>query len=311
MAKRVLYPSRKDSLKRRKTGQEFSSVNGTSMFQYCKLGVLTRVLLFLTLFFSVAEADPDPNIEFTGNFVQGGIVIGRVQPDAKIHLGERRVRVSPEGWFVLGFGRDEKPNVVLNVEYADGKKHQQTLNVKARKYEIQRIEGLPPGKVTPSAEDLIRIKRENALISAARRRDESRTDFLSDFDWPVVGRISGVFGSQRVLNGIPKRPHYGIDVASPAGTPVKAPAPGRVTLVHQDMFYTGGTINLDHGHGLTSIFTHLSEIFVTEGQHVEKGSVIGSVGATGRATGPHLHWGMNWFRARIDPALLVGDMPDQ
>ena len=274
-----------------------------------KLGVLSMVYFFLSLFFSVAEADP--SIEFKGNFVQGGIAIGRVQPNAEIHLGEKEVRVSPDGWFVLGFGRDEKPNVVLKIEYADGTEHQQTLNVKARKYDIQQIDGLPPSKVTPSAEDLKRIKQENALIGAARSRDEPRTDFLSDFDWPVIGRISGIFGSQRVLNGIPKRPHYGVDVAAPTGTPVKAPAPGKVTLVHKDMFYTGGTINLDHGHGLTSIFIHLSEIFVTEGQHVEKGSLIGSVGATGRATGPHLHWGMNWFQARIDPALLVGDMPDQ
>ena len=268
-----------------------------------------QLFIVLTFFFSGAEADP--SIELTGKFVQGGIVIGRAPPDAKINIGERQVRVSPEGWFLLGFGRDEKPNVVIYVEYADGKKQQQTLNIKARKYEIQRIDGLPPRKVTPSAEDLKRIKQENALISAARRRDESRTDFLSDFDWPVIGRISGVFGSQRVLNGKPKRPHYGVDVAAPEGTPIKAPAPGRVTLVHQDMFYTGGTINLDHGHGLTSIFIHLSEIFVTDGQHVKKGSVIGSVGATGRATGPHLHWGMNWFQARIDPALLVREMPDQ
>lgn len=277
------------------------------MYHYCKLGVLVKVFLVLLLFVSRAEADPA--IEFSGNFIQGGIAIGRVQPGAKIHLGKQQVRVSPDGWFLLGFGRDEKPNVLLDVDFADGKKQQQTLNIKARKYEIQRIDGLPPSKVTPSAEDLKRIKRENALISAARHRDEPRTDFLSDFEWPVIGRVSGVFGSQRVLNGKPKRPHYGVDVAAPNGTTVRAPAPGVVTLVHQDMFYTGGTINLDHGHGLTSIFVHLSGISVTEGQRVEKGSVIGSVGATGRATGPHLHWGMNWFQARIDPMLLVGDMP--
>lgn len=261
----------------------------------------------LTLLVPAVQADTT----FEGDFVQGGVVIGQVEPGAKVEMDGKRVRVSPEGWFLLGFGRDQRPNVVLKVVHHSGQLQQQVLNVKARVYQIQSIDGLPPSKVTPSAADLKRIKRENALIARVRLRDDPRTDFLEDFDWPVRGRVSGVFGSQRVLNGKPKRPHYGVDIAAPAGTPVKAPAPGTVTLVDSDMFYTGGTINLDHGHGLTSIFSHLSKVSVAHGQRVDKGEVIGEVGATGRATGPHLHWGMNWFKARVDPELLVGDMPEQ
>lgn len=248
-------------------------------------------------------------VALEGDFVQGGIVIGRVEPGSSVEMNGRQVRVSPEGWFLLGFGRDEKPEAALSVAYPSGEVQRQKVNIDSRDYDVQRIDGLPPSKVTPSAKDLKRIKRENALIGQARTRDDPRTDFLEDFDWPVTGRISGVFGSQRILNGKPKRPHYGVDVAAAEGTPIKAPAPGMVTLVHSDMFYTGGTVNLDHGHGLTSIFIHLSKIFVSEGQSVDKGEPIGAVGATGRATGPHMHWGMNWFKARIDPQLLVGDMP--
>lgn len=261
----------------------------------------------LALIGSVPWAKAD--LALQGNRVQGGIVVGRVDPGTSIEMNGNRVRVSPDGWFLLGFGRDEKSNVEVKAVYPSGEVERQIVRIKPRQYQIQRIDGLAPGKVSPSAEDLKRIKRENALIGRARQRDDARTDFLESFAWPVTGQISGVFGSQRILNGEPKRPHYGVDIAAPKGTPVKAPAPGTVTLVHPDMFYTGGTVNLDHGHGLTSIFTHLSKILVAEGQRVDKGQSLGEVGATGRATGPHLHWGMNWFKARIDPELLVGEMP--
>ena len=266
-----------------------------------------KLALLLVIALTVFSARAGVVLE--GNMVQGGIVIGQVDPLSSIEMKGRPIRVSPDGWFILGFGRDEEASVALKIVSASGEVEEQVLPVKARAYQIQRIDGLAPGKVTPSAEDLARIRRENALISSARQRDEPRTDFLQNFEWPVTGRISGVFGSQRILNGKPRRPHYGIDIAAPAGEPVKAPAAGIVTLVHPDMFYTGGTVNLDHGHGLTSIFTHLSRVLVMEGQEVEQGEVLGEVGATGRATGPHLHWGMNWFKARIDPELLVGDMP--
>ncbi len=264
-------------------------------------------LLFVFLPAVVTAADSD--IALRGNTTQGGMVVGRVTPGTRIEFEGRNLRISPQGWFVIGLNRDQSPNAVLHITAHDRSRREQIVNVKARKYDIQRIDGLPAAKVSPSAKDLERINKENALIGAARLVDSGIAGFLSDFQWPVAGRISGVYGSQRILNGKPKRPHYGVDIAAPSGTPVRAPAPGRVTLVHPDMFYSGATVNIDHGHGVSSIFIHMSEILVVEGQDVDKGEVIGKVGASGRATGPHLHWGMNWFKARLDPALLVGEMP--
>ncbi len=182
------------------------------------------------------------------------------------------------------------------------------MKIAKRDYRIQRIDGLPPRKVTPKAEDLKRIRQETALVKAARRRDDPRTDFMRGFIWPAKGRVSGVYGSQRILNGQPRRPHFGVDVAGPVGTPVVAPADGVVTLVHPDMFFSGGTLVIDHGHGLSSSFLHLSEVLVKEGQRVKQGELIARIGATGRVTGAHLDWRMNLFDTRIDPQLLVGDM---
>jgi murein DD-endopeptidase MepM/ murein hydrolase activator NlpD len=248
-------------------------------------------------------------IELHGDLVQGGMVTGRVEPGTRVDFEGRKLRISPEGWFTLGLNRDQGPNAVLEITHSDGGRSEQIVNVRARKYDIQRIDGLPSSKVSPSTADLERIGKENALIGSARMIDSGLTGFLSEFSWPVIGRLSGVYGSQRILNGKPKRPHYGVDIAAPTGTPVRAPAPGKVTLVHPDMFYTGVTVNMDHGHGVSSIFIHMSETNVVEGQELEAGEEIGKVGATGRATGPHLHWGMNWFKVRLDPALLAGEMP--
>lgn len=252
----------------------------------------------------------DEKIELHGELVQGGMVKGRAGAGARVRFEGRELRISPQGWFVFGLDRDQKPNAVLEIIHGDGTQQRRVVGVRARKYDVQRIDGLPQSKVTPSAKDLERIGRENSMIGSARMVDSDLTGFLGEFQWPVIGPISGVYGSQRILNGTPKRPHYGVDIAVPSGTPVVAPAPGRVTLVHPDMFYTGVTVNLDHGHGVSSIFIHMSESLVEEGQHVAAGEAIGSVGATGRATGPHLHWGMNWFKVRLDPQLLAGQMPE-
>ncbi len=251
-------------------------------------------------------------LTFSGTFSQGGLVQGVVQPGAIVKVDGKPVRVSDAGVFLVGFGRDAPAELSVQVRYPDGKMAQRLLKVAKREYKIQRIDGLPKRKVTPrSKEDLARIRKESALSRSARKRDDPRTDFLVDFIWPVTGPISGVYGSQRILNGQPRRPHFGVDIARPVGTLVKAPAAGIVTLVHSDMFFSGGTLILDHGHGLSSSFLHLSRILVTEGQRIEQGDVIAEIGATGRVTGAHLDWRMNLFTKRVDPQLLVPPMPQE
>ncbi len=244
-----------------------------------------------------------------GDFGQGGLVHGQAVPGAEVTLAGRRVRVTGTGRFIFGFGRDAPPNAVIEVAWPDGKVEMRHLVVAKRDYKIQRIDGLPPKMVSPPEEVLARIRAENARIAQARAVDRAEPLFESGFVWPVQGPITGVFGSQRVLNGEPRRPHFGVDIAAPAGTPVVAPADGVVVIADGDMYYTGGTVLIDHGHGLTSVYSHLKEVWVGEGARLHQGDAIGSVGATGRATGAHLDWRINWFDQRLDPALLVPPMP--
>lgn len=244
-------------------------------------------------------------VDLKGSLTQGGMLVGRAPPGSEVSLDGESLRVSPDGVFVIGFDRDAAPEAALAVVFPDGGVEHRTLEVAQRDYPTERIDGLPPSQVTPDEEALKRIRREQALIDRARAIDAARTDFAARFAPPVEARVSGVFGSQRILNGEPRRPHYGVDYAASRGTSIKAPAPGIVTLVHDDMYFSGGTIILDHGHGISSVFIHLSRIDVREGQRVAGGEEIGAVGATGRATGPHLHWGVNWFDKRLDPQLLL------
>ena len=256
-------------------------------------------------------ASPLMALEITGEPLQGALLVGRIEPGARVTIDGNRVRVSPDGIFLLGIGRDDTAPIVVAVSRGDGTAEQRTIVPVRREYAIQRIDGLPPGKVSPrSDKDLARIRSDAAAVRAARKADDPRTDFLDGYEWPVIGPISGVYGSQRVLNGKPRRPHYGIDIAAPTGTPVSAPTGGVVTLAEPDLFFSGGTIILDHGHGLSSSFLHLSEVTVKPGQRVEQGQRIGSVGATGRVTGAHLDWRMNLGHKRLDPGLLMGPMPD-
>ena len=268
------------------------------------------LLAILVLLSSPAAPAAEPSVQLDGPRVQGGLVRGRVAPGSTVEFEGERVRVSRDGWFLIGFGRDAPPKAVLSVVSPDGRRQRYGLAVKPREYRIQRIDGLPPGKVTPrSKEDLARIRREVAMVKRARLTDDARTDFLGGFRWPIKGPISGVYGSQRILNGEPRQPHYGVDIAVPTGTKALAPAAGVVTLAHPDMFFSGGTLIVDHGHGLSSAFLHLSRILVKKGQRVAQGQPIAEVGATGRVTGPHLDWRINLFGRRIDPELLVGPMP--
>jgi murein DD-endopeptidase MepM/ murein hydrolase activator NlpD len=238
------------------------------------------------------------------------MAIGKVDPSAGVRFQGKTVQVSPDGLFVVGFSRDAEPTMEIEIQQPSGEVEKHPIHIKKRTYNIQRIDGLPPRKVSPSKEDLERIYKDIALVKKARKIDDPRLDFTQPFIWPVIGRISGVYGSQRILNGKPKRPHFGVDIAAPTGTPVKAPADGVVTMVHDDMFYSGGTLIVDHGHGVSTVYMHLHKILVKKGQSVKQGDVIAQVGATGRVTGPHLHWGMNWFDTRLDPALLVPPMPE-
>ncbi len=248
-------------------------------------------------------------LELEGALVQGGLVRGQVPPGSEVRFAGRRLHLDPAGRFLFGFGRDEATGEPLVVRYPDGRRTTRRLTVARREYQIERVEGLPPREVSPSAEDLVRIRADARLIEAARERDSAEPAIAPAFVWPVVGRISGVYGSQRILNGEPRAPHRGVDIATPLGTPVGAMAAGVVSLAAPDMYFTGNTVMIDHGYGLHSVYAHLSALLVKVGQAVRQGEPVGRVGATGRATGPHLHWGVYWFDQALDPALLVGPMP--
>jgi murein DD-endopeptidase MepM/ murein hydrolase activator NlpD len=241
--------------------------------------------------------------------IQGGLVKGSTAPGAVVTLDGKGVAVSKSGLFVLGFGRDAEPTASLVVRLPGGKIDRQQLAVKQRKYKIQRIDGLPGRKVSPQKKDMTRIVAERDQLGAARRVMSEEIGFAGGFTWPVKGRISGIYGSQRILNGKPRRPHLGVDIAAPEGTPIVAAAEGRVVLAHQDMFFTGKTVLIDHGLGVGTTYIHMSAIEVRNGALVRRGQLIGRIGKTGRATGPHLHWGLTWRGLRLDPALLVGPMP--
>jgi murein DD-endopeptidase MepM/ murein hydrolase activator NlpD len=266
------------------------------------------LVLGLLLLGSMSPAGAE-DLEMQGRWVQGGVITGRVAPGTRLELDGKAVRVSPEGAFVFGFGRDAPAAALLRITFPDGRQEVRNLAIQVRDYSIQRLDGLPPTQVTPPPAVMERIRREAELAAKARRRDSTTPYFLSGFQWPVTGRISGVYGSQRILNGEPRQPHYGIDIAAAAGTPVRAPAAGVVTLAHPDMYFSGGTLIVDHGHGLSSSFLHLRDILVKEGQAVRQGDTIATVGATGRVTGAHLDWRMNWFEERVDPGFLVPPMP--
>ncbi|HEX9770743.1 MAG TPA: M23 family metallopeptidase [Kiloniellales bacterium] len=253
---------------------------------------------------------PAQDLTLDGALSQGGLVYGRTLPGTEVWLDGRPVRVGADGRFLLGFGRDAAPEALLDLTLPDGSRARRTLSIEQRAYDIQRVDGLPQEKVTPPEEVLARIAAEQAMVEEVRKVDRPEPWFETGFVWPVVGPISGIYGSQRILNGEPRWPHYGVDVAAPEGTPVVAPADGLVVLVHGDMYYSGGTVVLDHGFGLTSAYLHLKEISVEEGQTLRQGDRLGSVGATGRVTGAHLDWRFNWFDERLDPVLIAGPMPE-
>lgn len=247
--------------------------------------------------------------ELEGDFQPGGLLWGRVAPETSLTFNGVNVPVLADGGFVLGLGRDAPATLELEIDDVLGC----AIDIQSRQYRISRVEGVPQRTVTPPEEQLARIRAERQRVRSAKARRVQRQDFLeavkAGLAWPVTGRISGVYGSQRFYNGKPGNPHYGVDVARPTGTPVLSPGPGVITLAEPDLFYSGGTVILDHGYGLSSSFLHMSRIDVSVGDEVQTGDPIGAIGATGRATGPHLDWRMSWFNQRIDPQLLVPPMP--
>ncbi len=243
------------------------------------------------------------------NLQPGGYYIGQVEPGVRPFYGDRPLEVSTDGHFLLGFGRDATLEQQIALVDASGRESLLRLKLAPRQYKIERINGISRKMMQPTQTDLARINQEARQVDAAREVLSLLDGYRQPFIWPLRGRISGVYGSQRILNGEPRRPHFGVDISAPKGTPVVAPATGIVRLAHPGMFFSGKTLILDHGFGLTTSYLHLSEIFVRDGQRVEQGEEVARVGASGRVTGPHLDWRMNWFDARIDPQLWVEPMP--
>ena len=243
-----------------------------------------------------------------GVALQGHLMVFQVPPGSAVILDGTPQSLSDEGYFAVGFHRDDKAAVRLEITPANGTANQLTLTPQARSYDIQRIDNLPTNMVTPPQKTLDRIRQDIADVKAARAVFSRQDDALvNGFDWPVWGRISGIYGSQRILNGQPRQPHYGIDIAAAPGLAVRAPADGRVVMA-KDLYFTGGTVIIDHGFHLNSTYSHLEEMIVSVGTAVKRGDIIGTVGSTGRSTGPHLDWRINWKQKRLDPLLLAGPL---
>lgn len=269
-------------------------------------------LIRLSCFFFVqcalaADTQQQESVRWQGEFIQGSLVVGRlINPEVvKVETQGRLLQITPAGEFAIGLGRDFEGEAEVILELKDGSKLSIKKPVKKREYNIQYVEGVPARTVNPSEKHLKRIRSESAKVKSARKKTGEYAYYQGPYIWPAKGYISGVYGSQRYYNGEPKRPHFGIDIANKTGTPVYAPVAGKAVLVEGDLFYSGGTLIIDHGHGVSSSFLHLSKLHVGEGEMIKQGQLIGEIGSSGRATGPHLDWRMNWFDQRVDPRLLM------
>ncbi|HVT36369.1 MAG TPA: M23 family metallopeptidase [Nevskiaceae bacterium] len=275
------------------------------------MSITDRLLPLLALLLPVL-AQPADELMLKGDWTEGHVVLGHAPPGTRAWFNGRALSVSDTGAFIFGLDRDARGSATLKLQLP-GEKEPQLIrrDVATREYQVQRIDGLPESKVNPPPSAMKQIERDAAILKAARKRDTAFNGFDQDMQWPLTGRITGSWGNQRILNGVPKSPHAGTDIAVPVGTPVAAPADGVVSVADPDMYYTGGTLMIDHGHGLQSMLIHLSRLKVKKGDVVRRGQIVAESGMTGRATGPHLHWGMFWFDARIDPQTLVPPMPVQ
>ncbi|WP_286830579.1 MULTISPECIES: M23 family metallopeptidase [Kordiimonas] len=267
-----------------------------------KIVQICVVALLLTMLTPLVHA-----VELNGKLVQGGLVWGQLSPGSEVSLNGEPVKVGPNGEFVFGFGRDEGPTASLVILHRDGTREERTLRIKKREFDIERVEGLPPKTVTPPPEWRERRKAETGKVREARSHMADNMHWSQGFVRPAEGRFSGFYGSQRILNGQPRSPHYGLDIAGPTGTPIHAPAGGVVRLAVPDFLLEGGIVIIDHGFGVTSTLFHMNSVDVKEGTWVHQGDLIGTIGATGRASGPHVDWRVNWKDVRLDPQLLIND----
>ena len=261
---------------------------------------MQKILLIIAILFTSNSFA----IEFNGKFIQGHFIIGKTDPKSKIIIDKKEVKVSKDGFFVFGIDRDRKFDILIT-KINNNKKEKIIKKIFKRKYKIQKIDGLPENKVTPPESVYKRIKKENNAIGEARAINSELQFFKQKFIMPVEGIISGVYGSQRILNGKPRWPHYGIDIAAKQGTMIKSSGSGKVTMAEDDLYYTGGTVIMDHGHGISTIYSHLENVLVSVGDLINQGDIIGTVGSTGRSTGPHLDFRINWFQTRLDPMSVL------
>ena len=269
---------------------------------------MTRFISVLLLSFFFSFNVFANSIHLQGKFEQGSLIRGKVPEHSQVFLNGKKLLVSKSGNFVFGFEREAIAEQMLKVTYPNGLTELKPLSVKERTYKIDRVNGISKKIMKPNPKAVTRAKEDGKQVRAARNTQSTEKAVFGDFIWPVTGRISGVYGSQRVYNGKPGRPHYGVDVARITGTPIVSPADGVITLAVPDMFYSGGTIIIDHGYGVSSSMLHLSKLYVKQGQVVKQGEKIAEIGATGRVTGPHLDWRLNWFQMRLDPTSIVPDM---
>lgn len=268
-------------------------------------------MIWRAFVFFIAFAAPGwaADVTFTGRMEQGGLVVGEGPPGMKVTFADRSLPVTDDGRFLLGLDRDTPRTVELIIETSAGSRETTTLTVAPRDWKVERVDGVPQRLVTPDPETVKKIAADSRLMAAARAKVELTPFFDTGFIRPTQGRISGVFGSQRILNGSPRSPHSGLDIAAPQGTPISAAADGVVSLANTEMTLTGQTVFINHGYGLQSLYIHMSTIHVEDGQRVQQGDVIGEVGMTGRATGPHLHFGITWFDTRLDPETVLAALP--
>jgi len=248
-----------------------------------------------------------PDLDLTGRFTQGGHAIGRTWPRALVFVdGESLTAASADGWFIVGFDREAPGSVQIEAR-SNGRSARRVLDIAPGTFPSTVVNGLPPATVEPSDPALLARIREEVVLKTDGFASRVDTDgFHNGFVWPLENfRVTSRWGAQRVLNGTPARPHYGIDLAAPQGSAIRAPAPGLVTLAQPALHFEGGLVLIDHGQGLITAYLHQSRLEVRQGQTLMRGDLIGRVGMTGRATGPHLCWRMKWRDRNLDPSLLV------